>query len=446
MRRRRALIGLISLLLLLTGCWDMRELEESNYVIAVGIDKGKTDRFAVTFVLADPHDESAGGDSKGKDKEKNKGDGGEKGEKGSKGKITVEAPTITAANFYLNTVIPRPTVLAQTKLIMVSEELAKSEGLTFLDELARNRSIRRSTMLVVTKESVHEILNAIPPGPEGLNDYAFLQSSSESKRSGFIPRRVTLNDYMVRSSTTYQEPVTYYAALAKPAGQSGKKEQGAPQAGGTKEGGTKEGGATPSGTLTEQDLVPGRSRRQGGPKVDFFGAAAFRANKMVGALDAEETRAMLLVQNIFTQSNLELANPANPKSRGTLRITRGRPTRVKAKLVDGRPQFQVLITLEGELLGMPAAVDFTKTGMRDELERQAADQIKRQVEAFFKKTQAMPADVGGLGRYIVRKLPTVDAWHRFNWPDKYKEAEIKVSVRMQLRRFGVQLSPEPTVE
>lgn len=452
MPRKRALIGLFSLLLILTGCWDMRELEESNYVIAVGVDKGKKDRYAVTFVLADPHDESGGGD-KGKDK--GKGDGGDKGEKGSKGKVTVEAPTISGANFYLNTVVPRPTSLAQTKLIMVSEELVKAEGMTFLDELSRNRNIRRSTMLVVTKEPVQEILEAIPPGPEGLNDFAFLQNSSESKRSGFIPIRVSLNDFLIRSSTAYQAPVTYYAALAKPVGQQeqkGQKDQGAPKEGEKKEGESSEdqtgqgseGAKKQSGPLTKQDLVPGQSRRKGGPKVDFFGSAAFRETKMVGALDAEETRAMLLIQNTFTQSNLEMVNPNDPHSTGTIRITRGRPTKVKARLVDGRPQFQVLITLEGEVIGMPALVDYTKSGLRDQLETQAAEQVKKQVEAFFKKTQEWQSDVGGLGRAIVRKLPTVQAWHQFNWPEKYKDAEITVSVRMQLRRFGVQLSPQPS--
>lgn len=455
MRRSRALIGLLSLLLLLPGCWDMRELEESNYVIAVGIDKGKKDRLAVTFVLADPHDESGGGD---KGKEKEKGGGGDKGEKGSKGKITVEASTISGANFYMNTVVPRPTSLAQTKLILVSEELVKSEGMIFLDELSRNRNLRRSTMLVVTKQPVKEILDAIPPGPEGLNDFAFLQNSSESKRSGFIPKQVSLNDFLIRASTAYQAPVTYYAALAKPADESEQKAEGAPKEGAQSEGAASggqekqggeaeqgsQGGKAQSGPLTKQDLVPGQSRREGGPKVDFFGAAAFRQNKMVGSLDAEETRAMLLLQNTFSQSNLELVDPNDPKSTGTVRITRGRPTKVKAKLVDGRPQFQVLITLEGEVIGMPALVDYTKADLRDQLETQAADQIKKQVEAFFKKTQEIQADVAGLGRFIVRKLPTVDAWHQFNWPEKYKDAEITVSVRMQLRRFGVQLSPQPT--
>ncbi|HLO02874.1 MAG TPA: Ger(x)C family spore germination C-terminal domain-containing protein, partial [Symbiobacteriaceae bacterium] len=195
---------------------------------------------------------------------------------------------------------------------------------------------------------------------------------------------------------------------------------------------------------SQRRLVPGISRRKGGPAVDFFGAAAFRQTKMVGALDAQDTRAMLLVQNTFAQSTLDVVDPHAPDRTGAVRISTGRPTKVKVKLNNGRPQFEILITLEGEVIGMPALVDYTKSDMRDQLESHVAEEVKEQVETFFKKTQEWQSDVGGLGRYIVRKFPTVDAWHHFNWPNQYKDAQITVSVRMQLRRFGVQLSPQPS--
>ncbi|HLO02513.1 MAG TPA: hypothetical protein VK191_05360, partial [Symbiobacteriaceae bacterium] len=274
MRRRRALIGLLSLLLVLSGCWDMRELEEANYVIALGVDKGKKERLSVTFVLAGPHQVAASS---------------EEGETKGGNRITVEAPTIAGANAYLNTVVPRPTSLAQTKLIMISEELVRSEGMVILDESSRSRNLRRSTMIVVTKQPVSKILDSLPPGPEGLNDFAFLQTSAEARRSGFLPVRTSLNDFLIRASTAYQEPVAYYAALVepKPKEESGKPEEGAgKQAGGSAK---QEGGsAKPE---SQRRLVPGISRRKGGPAVDFFGAAAFRQTKMVGALDAQDTRA-----------------------------------------------------------------------------------------------------------------------------------------------------------
>lgn len=419
-------IALLLSLLLLTGCWDQRELEEGNYIIAVAIDKGQKERLAVTFILAGPNQVSAKGgegDKKGREDEKGGDEGGDKGG----GSVTVEAPTLLSANFYLNTVIPRPTSLAQTKLIMLSEELVRSEGMVIMDEAARNRDLRRSAMLVVTKQPIKEVLKELPPGPEGLGDFAFIQTSSEARRSGFLPVGTTLNDFLVRASTAYQEPVAYYAALAK------QSSEGEKESGGGEEG--KE--------LAQKRLIPGQSQRKGGPALDFFGTAAFRQTKMVGTLDAQETRALLMLQNSFTQSNLDLFD-AEAKQVATVRLSSGRPTRVKAKLVDGRPEFAIKITLEGEVLGMPLTADYTQTEQRDRLEAQVATEIKRQVEGFFKKSQEWQADVGGLGRFIVRKFPTVDAWHQFDWPNKYKDAKIAVDVRMELRRFGVQLNPQPT--
>lgn len=441
MRLSRPMALLLSLLLL-TGCWDQRELEEGNYIIAVAIDKGQKERLAVTFILAGPNQVSAKGgegDKKGKEDQKGSDEGGDKGG----GSVTVEAPTLLSANFYLNTVIPRPTSLAQTKLIMLSEELVRSEGMVIMDEAARNRDLRRSAMLVVTKQPIKEVLKELPPGPEGLGDFAFIQTSSEARRSGFLPVGTTLNDFLVRASTAYQEPVAYYAALTK---QKSKGETG--EGDGEKEEGKQESeqgqqGAEKSKDVAQKRLIPGQSQRKGGPALDFFGTAAFRETKLVGILDAQETRALLIVQNSFTQSNLDLFD-AEAKQVATVRLSSGRPTRIKAKLVDGRPEFEIRITLEGEVLGMPLTADYTQTEQRDRLEAQVAMEIKRQVEAFFKKSQEWQADVGGLGRFIVRKFPTVDAWHQFDWPSKYKDAKIAIDVRMELRRFGVQLNPQPT--
>jgi spore germination protein KC len=446
MRRRRIIPLLLTLLLALSGCWDQREIEELNYMVAIGIDKGKKERLAVTFVLARPASGGEGGDKGDKGDKGAKGDKGEKGDSG--GLITIEAPTLAGAVFHLNTVISRTTSLAQTKMIMLSEELARSEGLVILDEGARNRNIRRSTILVVTKQPVQQILKSLPPGPEGLNNFASVQTSAEPRRSGFLPVRTTLNDFLIRAATAYQQPVAYYAAITEPEQKKegeGKKDEGGESDAKDdekKDAGKESDKQEPTIQASSDRTIPGVSRRKGGPKVDFFGTAAFRRTKMVGLLDAEDTRALLLVQNSFRESTIEVRDPRAPKDAVGLRILTGRPTQVRAKLVDGRPQFDVKVTLEGEVIAMPPTADYTQPAVRQQLEAQVAEEVKQQVETFFKKTQEWGADVGGLGRRLVRKFPTVDAWEQFNWPDHYKTAAIQVSVSVQLRRFGVKLSPQ----
>jgi spore germination protein KC len=415
-RLRRCLICLLCLPLLLGGCWDYRELEELSYLMAVGIDKGQKERLAVTFVLSRPKG--------GKDEGGGKKDEGGKGDKES-GIITVEAPTVSGAIFYLNTIATRPTSLAQTKLYLLSERLARTDGLAVLDESVRNRDVRRSSIIVVTRQPVRELLKGFKSDPTALDDFASITATKESRRSGFMPTRASLNDLLIRSATTYEESVAFYATLPDP---SAKKDDKSDQKVANK--------------AKEHRLTPGASRRQGGPAVDFFGAAAFRKTKMVGVLDAEDTRVMLIIDNTFRNSNMEVADPSDPSRQIGVRLELGRPTKVSAALdPDGRPRFQIKISLDAQIAASPSKINYSSPEARAQVEAAVAAELKKQVEAFFKKTQAWGSDVAGLGRHVVRKLPTVEAWERYNWPSHYKDAETNVTVRVELRRYGVQMNP-----
>jgi spore germination protein KC len=419
--RRKWLSLLLILPLLLTGCWDSRELEESNYLIAIGLDKGKSAPLAVTFVLARPDKSATGGTSKGEGGESGDGgdEGGDTGKDGgqTKGMISVEAPSLTGAAFFLTTVMSRPTTLSQAKMILLSEELARDVGMIVLDEAARNQAIRRSTMLVVTKGRAADFLRAIAPGPGQLTDFAAIQSAQEVVRAASIPRRARVNDFLIHTSTAYQEPVTYYAFVTR----GRESRETAPEA------------LAFSGSANYS--------RSGGPAIDFAGSAAFRGTKMVGVLSTIDTRALLMVHDEFRQVDLELPDPSGAGVSVGLRITRGRNPEIRTDLKGGRPRLFVKIRLEGEVLTMPTAVNYTLPSDRRKLESAVEALIQDQVTTFFTKTQAWGTDVGGLGRLVARQFPTVTAWDQYNWPRRYRDAQIDVAVEMKLRRFGLQLDP-----
>lgn len=409
-------------------------MEELSYLTAVGIDKGEKERLAVSFVIAKP---KGGGDGDGDKKEG--GGGGSGGEDKSKDSIiTIEAPTLSAAVAYLNTISLRPTSLAQTKLFLISEQYARKEGLNVLDEAARERDIRRASLIVITKQSVRSTLSAFKADVTKLNQFASIQASKESKRSGFLPVHASLNDHLIRASTDYEESVAFYAAVL-PKGKDGGDQQSDHGGGDQQSSGGDGQGQQPG---KEHRLVPGASKRKGGPAVDLFGAAAFHQTKMVGVLDAEDTRILLILENTFRYSQMQVRDPEDPKRELGIRLERGRPTKVVAAIgADGRPRFTVQMNLEGELAASPEQESYGGPEQRADLDAAIAAQIKRQAETFFKKTQGWNADVGGLGRALVRKFPTVAAWDRYDWPKRYKDAAITVNVRVKLRRYGVEVTP-----
>ncbi|MEW8977107.1 MAG: Ger(x)C family spore germination protein [Symbiobacterium sp.] len=403
--RRRPLLGALLLLLpLLTGCWNKMELEEGAYVLAVGIDEGKGSPYAVTVVIAKPS-ALAG--------EKNGG-----GDEPPVLTTTAEAPSLASARAVLHGYVGRQVLFHHTMVFFVHEELARTKGLPFLDELLRFRQIRETAFLVVTREPAADFLRALKPELEKDPVRFIAQLTYHYRTSGTLPAASQIRAVASLLNVGYAQPVTYYAALV---------DEGSP---------AKKGSPDP-----RVGYAAGELPRQGGIPVEMIGAAAFRQSRMVGVLTAEETRALLMLQNRFQSAYAAFRDPRQPGQYVTLHLRRGRPTRIVLERLGERPAIRAEVILEAEVVAMPSGVDYSEPGAQEELERAVAGQLEETLQALIRKTQEWRVDVVGFGRYAIARFPTVQAWESYSWPERYPEAEVHTSVRVSLRRYGLTLSP-----
>jgi spore germination protein len=147
-------IFLISLLLLMTtGCWDQREVEDIGLVLGVAIDKPKLDkehkRILMTHHFIIPKEMS-----------------GKKGGTTPKpySNISIEGNTIFKAIRELSTRVARSPSYEHLKVILISEQIARQIDLRqFVNFLLRNPEARRSVKVLITNGPAHKLLEYKPP-------------------------------------------------------------------------------------------------------------------------------------------------------------------------------------------------------------------------------------------------------------------------------------------
>lgn len=153
---------------------------------------------------------------------------------------------------------------------------------------------------------------------------------------------------------------------------------------------------------------------------------------------------VLMLHNRFQRGYFTVPDPRDPNYQITLDVRKGRPVVLHADLSGSRPRITGEIRLEGEVVSMPSVHDYTEPELHGELERAFSDRLEQNLAELIRKAQEWETDIFGFGHQAARHFPTVASWREFDWPKHYPEAEVDISVKLTLRRFGLQLSPPTT--
>ncbi|CAM3102768.1 Ger(x)C family spore germination protein [Paenibacillus lupini] len=149
---RKSLIGivLLGMLLLLSSCWDRREINDVAFVLASAIDK-EGDNIRVSVLIPLPG--NMGGTGSG-------GGGGSGGQKPFAIK-TDTGKTVREAVSKLQFRLPRHLFFGHRRVIIIGEDLAKQEGiLTMIDAVTRTPENRLTAFIAISEGKAVDLLNA----------------------------------------------------------------------------------------------------------------------------------------------------------------------------------------------------------------------------------------------------------------------------------------------
>ncbi len=414
MRKIAAILFLLIITVNLTSCYDANEIDNALHVAALGVDQGIADKWRLTLQF-ETMKGSAGGESQS--------GGGE-----SKSKytcVTIDAPSFFTGINMLDASLPRRIDFIHAQIILFSEELAKS-GLIgeYIAPISRFIEIRRSAHVMVVKGKASEFLEENQPFIGNMVSKNLQIQITESKNTGFFPH-VTLERFYTWLKSSYSQPMATLAAVND---FGAFKKEGEPW--GTK---FKSGGNYTAGELP----------RTGENKIELFGTALFDGDTMVGELNGDQTRYMLMVKGEFKRGFFTMQDPKNPQTIIPLDVRSAEKPEIKVAFADSKPLIHVKIRLDADLLAVQSEFNYEQPELKALLEEAFTQSVEEGINEVIEHCQDLNIDVFLFGDWALRCFKTIDELENYNWNSHFKDAEVTVEVEVAIRRTGTQIDRHP---
>lgn len=411
------LIALISPLLI--GCYDRLELEGIAFVVAVGIDKGPNDTLDLTARIAIPSEMSGGTTG---------GDSG-KGSQSSK-PITIRAHTFSEAVTLLNTTVERRVSLLHLTSILIGDSLSKDGLFAQLRPLLRNRELRRTVTISFTPGSARDVFLFNEPVMEKSASRWYEAVHEVGRYTGLgAPRN--LHDFFVSIQSPLEDAFAPVIAVNKAVQKQSEQ---------------KSSGSAKQAELTikqeEPSFIPGKTARIGGNMLEFLGGAVFKEGKLVTYIDGIQTRMMLMIRGELTRTQMDFSDPLEKGKYVALEIKHAREPIVQVDYSKRPVEVSLVQKLEGDLIGVQGASDYTVTKNLHILEQVISNKLKeKQLDLILEMFHEHQAEPFGIFKKTRSHFLTMQQMKEVDFRELLKDAKVSIKVDLKMRRLGVQLGP-----
>jgi spore germination protein KC len=364
--------------LLLSGCWDKKELNEVAVVIGVGIDKADEQDYKITAQVIKP---SAGNEKAG-------------GSELPTWSLSGKGSTIMGAIRNLNELSPRRLYWAHLQIIILGDELAREGVAPVITWFERDRDSRAGSYLVVTQGTAEDLLNKkIELGNVPAKSMAEMLKGSATRQIN--ASEVKLRDFMTMLSTPGIDPVL--------------------------------------------DVINPKEIRGKVETYELKGVAVFKKDKLKGYVTGPETTGTEIIRNKLNYSIIEGSCPGEKNEFFAYQIT-DFTSKVKPLIEREKIIYQVDVTLEGNLTDQSCKIDLLEQENLIEVEREIASKIKDNVEKEFNIAKELESDIYGIGRELRRFYPSY--WKKQKESYSYLDiVEFDIQVESNVRRSGLIIEP-----
>jgi spore germination protein KC len=407
--RLTTVLIILSILLMITGCYDKREIDELAYPLALGLDIGEADNLRLTLQLAAPLAIGGGGGG---------GDSGGGGQSETSSIITVDTPSLYSGLNLINNIISKEINLSHAKTIILSRKLAERGITKYFHAIVRGREFRPDVFVVISNCPAEEYLKNVKPTLES-NPSKYYELLLGKKFTSFYPS-TRLNDFYFSNESDYIQPVAILSDLGKFKSVDELKS-------------TTFGYSSAKGHegRYEAGNIPIVAKQQN----EVMGMAVFKGGKMVGMANGAESVCYHLIKGDYKYSYWTIPDPEEKDKIIVLNIMqRGKPV-IKTD-IKNKPFVTVTLDLEGDFTAIQSGKDYeSNTGI---IEQATEQMIKDEIMAFLKRTtNEFNSDICGFGRYAKGKFLTWDSWEQYNWFEKYRNTSFNVLVDLRIRRSGL---------
>ncbi|AOZ92205.1 Ger(x)C family spore germination protein [Paenibacillus crassostreae] len=388
----RTIIYLV-LLLLLTSCWNSRELNSVSIVSGIGIDKvPDKDEYRITFQVINPTAMAT-----------------------TIGASTGQAPitifstndqTIFGALRKTSKRATRQLFFAHTQLLVIGESMAKSGINDIFDLFERSHELRLNTAVLVSRGSDAESVLKTLLQMENLPGSGMVKKTTNSARVWGESRLASVFELINDISGNGEIVISGAKVIGDP--EVGKKKSDLEQ--------------------TDPETF-----------ITMSGLALFKNGKLTYWLDDAEARGTLWVQNKIKETSINIDSDDKEKAIA-INIFRSN-TIIKVEIVDGLPVLHVSIREQGSINEMKAYVDLSKRDEINKLEQEIEKETKNEVMQALQAAQRMKSDIFNFGNELKRTDPK--AWETVekDWANLFAQGELDVRVKANIHTTGMRLNP-----
>lgn len=403
-----ALLCLLMSIGILAGCYDNREIEDLAYVIAIGIDEADGQNFNLTFQTAVPQAITGGG--------------GE-GTAITSYKTDNFLSGLKKSSQYLS----RTINLSHTKIIVVSEAIAKKGVNAFVNGLQQGMQIRPDINIIVAAEGAKKYIESVQPKLSS-NPSRYYELLFKSYESDFLVPNARLEDYLYRAKNKGAQPIAIYTSVDKTIIESKKPEDGGGEQGKKESGGVK-----------EKKSGGGGDKKSGGEeekKMSLEGLAVFKLDKMVGRLDPREASIFALM----TGSNnitLDVTDPLDNRFKVLSNVKKEKSSTTNVTFKNGKPVVDINLILDINVQSVQSNNNYDEVKNADKLNKAYRDMIESQVQALLKKvTYEYQSDVFGYGEMAKKNFLTIEKWEKAKWPEIFPQTQYNLRLDTEIIRHG----------
>ncbi|MGN7471327.1 Ger(x)C family spore germination protein [Brevibacillus sp. SAFN-007a] len=365
---------------LLTGCWDRRELEERTSVLAIAVDMVEGEEkelYRLTVQIPIPI-KIAGSSGQG---------GG--GNADAVKIMSVTGRTILDANNNLQSRLNQKLFLGHTRVLAVSEEVARKGIGDIMDSFRREPQIRRLMWPIVVKGEAATLLK-IKPQLAQIPVVFLMDLIENGAKMGTIPDQ-TLGDYFNQTSNkTMQAFLNYVQASAT--------------------------------------------------EVRWRGVAVFRGHKMVGTLNEVQSWSFLQLRNEERGGDVVIPLPNTENGYVTFRPhfvkTRLELKSSKSKGVHAATFF---CELQGDIVELTVNTKMSPEAFIQNMQRLIKKEMDdRAKKLIYQLQKEYNSDILKLG-LALRAHHYRDYWETHDWVKDFKQFPIGVDYTIKIRRLGMEM-------
>ncbi|MDN4090605.1 Ger(x)C family spore germination protein [Paenibacillus polymyxa] len=374
--------------LLLTGCVDRTELNELAITTATGIDGHKGDWInTYQIIIPSAMTTGSGGSSTG-------------ASQSAVHTFSTHGKTLRETVMKSSLEYPRKLYFAQNNILVIGKKAAEQGIEEIIDIYLRNLDSRETVKVFIANGEARDFLRKLVP-PEKIPGQALEKIIERDSKLGSIYPAISMYEFISKISSDSAAGVPEISLV----------------------------GSEPE-KLDSVDVFKETSAKN---KLKLSGLSIFQKDKRVGFLNEKESMGVSWLNNQIKSTTVNYVD-GNVMSAFLIRKAKVKVTPIKNL---NHYYLNVDVKATGDLLSASSQREMKDMQSIHQLQMQAAEIIKLQIQEGWKALQQKNIDLIGVGNKIHHKYPKDWKKIKETWPEEFANMDIKIGVKMKLARPGL---------